>query len=42
MKNFMQKPITWGSYFKLCGISAIFSVVYTLVYWFHLKKTMYW
>lgn len=21
IKNFMSKPITWGAYFKLCGIS---------------------
>lgn len=20
MKNFMAKPVTWGGYFKLCGI----------------------
>lgn len=21
IKNFMNKPITWGGYFKLCGVS---------------------
>lgn len=22
-KNFCEKPITWGSYFKLCGVSLV-------------------
>lgn len=26
MKNFMNKPWTWGTYFKLCGVSLLFSV----------------
>lgn len=27
MKNFMNKPITWGSYLKLCGVSLLFSMI---------------
>lgn len=25
IKNFMSKPITWGAYFKLCGLSLCLS-----------------
>lgn len=27
IKNFMNKPITWGGYFKLCGVSLGFSML---------------
>lgn len=27
IKNFMSKPITWGAYFKLCGIGLGLSVL---------------
>ena len=27
IKNFMNKPITWGGYFKLSGISALVGAI---------------
>ena len=27
IKNFMNKPITWGGYFKPCGVSLGFSML---------------
>ena len=41
MKNFMSKPITWGGYFKLCGICALISGVFTGLYAYLIKKTFY-
>lgn len=38
MKNFMNKPITWGAYFKLCGVSALFSAVVTGVSVYKMNK----
>lgn len=31
MRNFMNKPWTWGTYFKLCGVSLLFSVGYIIL-----------
>lgn len=30
IKNFMNKPMTWGSYTKLCGISMAVGIVLTV------------
>lgn len=30
-KKLWNKPWTWGTYFKLCGVSLLFSVGYLLV-----------
>ncbi len=36
--NFMSKPITWGGYFKLCGIMgalsvAVYGVMLVVYFW---------
>lgn len=28
LKKAMSKPITWGGYFKLCGICGVISAIY--------------
>ena len=33
MKNFLKKPITWGAYFKLCGVSMVLSALFTAFAW---------
>ena len=38
MKNFMNKPITWGSYMKLCGVSMLFGMATTAYTWYKLYK----
>ncbi len=30
IKNFMDKPMTWGGYTKLCGISMAVGIVLTV------------
>lgn len=32
IKNFMEKPVTWGAYFKICGIASGLAVAITGVY----------
>lgn len=27
IKNFMNKPITWGGYFKMCGVCVALSML---------------
>lgn len=29
MKEFMNKPITWGAYFKLAGVCTLISMAFT-------------
>lgn len=31
IKKFMDKPVTWGGYTKLCGISMAVGIVLTVV-----------
>lgn len=31
-KEHCKRPITWGKYYKLCGISFIITMIYTTVY----------
>ena len=38
MKNFMDKPITWGGYLKLCGVSMLVSTVITGATWYKMRK----
>ena len=34
MKEFMKKPVTWGGYFKLCGVSLVLSLITSAItYW---------
>lgn len=32
IKDFMSRPITWGGYFKLCGISLGISMAYYVAF----------
>ena len=41
MKDFMNKPITWGGYLKLCGICTGISTVWSLGYVYYMYKK-YW
>lgn len=41
MKDFMNKPVTWGGYFKLCGACWLLSVVMSAVYVKLLKETYF-
>lgn len=44
MKKFKEhcnRPITWGKYYKLCSISAILSIIFTVGYWIYLTKDLY-
>lgn len=38
MKNFMDKPVTWGGYFKLCGVSMALSMVITAASWGYIYR----
>lgn len=38
MKEFMNKPITWGAYFKLAGASVLLSMVCTGVSLYKIYK----
>lgn len=33
MKKFMEKPFTWGSYMKLCGVCSLISVLMGAAYY---------
>ena len=35
-KEHCKRPITWGKYYKLCGISFIITTIYTIVYFIYI------
>lgn len=35
IKNFTKKPITWGGYFKLCGVGTLLSMLLCVPYWIY-------
>lgn len=37
-KNWTKKPITWGGYLKLCGVSTLISVVMMTPFWVSVIK----
>ena len=40
MKDFMNKPITWGAYFKLAGASVLISGIITGVSMYKMYKDL--
>ena len=38
MKEFMNKPITWGGYFKLCGVCTLLSMGFSALYYWMITK----
>lgn len=38
---FCAKPITWGAYFKMCGICLGISCVYAFAFWLIVSNTNY-
>jgi hypothetical protein len=40
VKNFTKKPITWGGYFKLCGISVLLCLPYYAYMIYKYRKYM--
>jgi hypothetical protein len=35
IKNWLDKPVTWRRYFKMCGICSIISIIYCI--WLYVK-----
>lgn len=35
IKKWLNAPITWGGYFKMCGICSIFATIYCV--WLYVK-----
>lgn len=38
VKNYMDKPVTWGGYWKLCGIASAVSMLVTAAYYIALFR----
>ena len=35
-KEHCKRPITWGKYYKLCGIMSIITMIYTIIYFIYI------
>jgi hypothetical protein len=33
IKKWLDKPVTWRGYFKLCGICSLISTIYAIYIW---------
>ena len=42
-KEHCGRPITWGKYYKLCGVSTLLSIMFTLgwLYWLGMTSKTY-
>lgn len=39
-KKHCERPITWGKYYKLCGVSMLASIVVSAVTLYHFGKSL--
>lgn len=41
-QKWTEKPITWGGYFKLCGVVYVISLIFSAVYCVALFRPAWW
>lgn len=41
-QKWTEKPVTWGGYFKLCGVMTVIGTIISAISWIALLEPAWW